>query len=97
MVHKHGHFPVERLWGDIMNQIKNLDGQRFGSLTVIKHHPRKMAGANAHWLCQCDCGNLLIVRGDNFTSGHSKKCSHCTGGRGHSSIFVKEGDLNGVV
>lgn len=38
----------------------DLVGQRFGRLTVIKRHGTKKNG-NASWLCQCDCGNKVVV------------------------------------
>ena len=42
---------------------KDLTGQRFGRLTVIKYHHSK---SNAYWLCQCDCGNTTVVNGGSL-------------------------------
>lgn len=36
--------------------IKDLTGQKFGKLTVIRLDGRDAHG-NARWLCKCDCGN----------------------------------------
>lgn len=58
------------------SNFKDLTGQRFGTLIVIKrvddllHSNRK----KVKWLCQCDCGNETIVESSNLTSGHTKGC-----------------------
>ena len=53
--------------------LKNLLGQRFGTLTVVKR-----MGSNAQheamWECQCDCGNTIIVSGHHLRDGHTKSC-----------------------
>lgn len=51
----------------------DLTGQRFGKLKVIK---RVGSGENraATWLCQCDCGNKLIVLSTSLRSGHTTSC-----------------------
>lgn len=58
----------------------DLSGKRFGYLTVVsvaeddnKHHGQK-------WVCKCDCGNMVVVRGDGLKSGHTKSCG-CTNKR----------------
>lgn len=52
---------------------KNLIGQKFGRLTVLKEDfiDKKHC---IHWLCQCDCGNLVSVRTDQLKSGRAKSC-----------------------
>ena len=78
--------------------IHDLTDKCFGSLKVVKYTTRRGVGHNAQWLCQCDCGRYLIVRGDNLTSGHTSQCSVCRG-RGVQSVFVEGGveDRDGVV
>lgn len=46
-------------------------GTRFGKLTVIKcdHIDRYR-----YYLCKCDCGNEIVVRGNSLTSGNTKGC-----------------------
>jgi hypothetical protein len=53
-------------------KLKNLVGQRFGRLTVIKRAPNT---SRARWLCQCDCGNKKIVFGNCLI----KKCTQSCG------------------
>lgn len=96
MVYQHGYFKIERFWGDFMRKINDLTGQRFGHLTVLKRSERRLSG-NIQWLCHCDCGNNLIVRGDNLTTGHSTQCVDCKPKGGVQSIFVKGVDEDGVV
>jgi hypothetical protein len=50
-----------------MSQLKDLTGQRFGRLVVIRREPRN--SKNAHWLCQCDCGKSAVVSSPNLTHG----------------------------
>lgn len=54
------------------NKIKNLIGQRFGVLTVIKR--AENIGGRAAWLCKCDCGNTKIARSSNLQKGHTQSC-----------------------
>lgn len=50
----------------------NIAGMRFGLLTVIKRTPNPSHAA--YWLCQCDCGNTVPVRGANLRRGKTKSC-----------------------
>jgi hypothetical protein len=52
--------------------MKDLTGQRFGMLTVLQREGTK----NGHvtWLCECDCGNMSIVRGSDLHSGKAATC-----------------------
>lgn len=55
-----------------MPAFKDLTGQKFGKLTVIKRAPN--IGKNVAWECKCDCGNITIVTSHNLASGHTKSC-----------------------
>ncbi len=79
-------------------KIKDLTGQRFGSLTAIECSSRRGKGTNSQWLCRCDCGRYLIVRNDNLATGHTGLCSICKG-NGRKSVFIERGveDRDGVV
>lgn len=56
-----------------MSKLKDLTGQRFGRLTVIKRDENDKRG-NVQWLCECDCGKSAIVRGYQLTVGKTKSC-----------------------
>lgn len=50
----------------------NLTKQRFGRLVVIERTGSKKNKAT--WLCLCDCGNFVIVVGQNLRRGGTKSC-----------------------
>ena len=61
-------------------------GKRFHHLSVIglsdewfknpsKDYPNKR---RRKWLCKCDCGNIVKLRGNKVLSGHTKSCG-CRG------------------
>lgn len=54
-------------------KIKNRINIRYGRLIVIKLHSQDYNG-NAYWLCKCNCGNEIIVRGRDLQSGNTKSC-----------------------
>lgn len=56
-----------------MGKFKDLIGQRFGRLTVIRLADNKKHGRIA-WLCQCDCGQLVEALSDSLMSGNTKSC-----------------------
>ena len=61
--------------------MKDLIGQKFGRLTVIKRGPNNKS-KNAQWWCLCDCQTnklpdeqkLTLVVGTNLTRGITKSC-----------------------
>ena len=55
-----------------MKKVKDISGQKFGRLTAIKF--LRIEKHKAVWLCKCECGNLLEVRGTDLTKGHTKSC-----------------------
>ena len=61
----------------------DLTGQRFGNLIALKPDEPyiKPSGKKiSTWLCQCDCGNTVVVRTEYLRSGHTKSCG-CACGR----------------
>lgn len=72
-----------------MGQGLNLEGQKFGRLTVISRH-----GSNKHnsrtWNCLCECGNRTIVCSYNLRSGNSYSCG-CYARERTREIFTKHG------
>ncbi len=66
-----------------MTESINMAGQRFGRLAVLGQLPRERAKAlrlrrGAHWICQCDCGQLRIAFGNMLRSGAVTACKVCT-------------------
>lgn len=65
-----------------MTKFKDLTGQKFGRLTVLKLAYKKPKnnnkGTRCYWLCQCECGNTKNVLTEALKSGHTKSCG-CLG------------------
>ena len=51
----------------------NLIGNKYGLLTVIDIDS-SIDSSNTYWICKCDCGNTVSVRGTSLKSGHTKSC-----------------------
>ena len=51
---------------------KDLTEQRFGRLVVLKRVANR--GQKVRWLCQCDCGNQVVVDSSSLLSGNTKSC-----------------------
>ena len=52
---------------------RDLTGQVFGKLTVLKESPERKSG-RVCWECQCECGTIKIVRATDLTCGKTKSC-----------------------
>lgn len=50
----------------------DLTGRRFGRLVVMGR--AEDHGKSTVWLCHCDCGKDVVVRGDNLRSGGTRSC-----------------------
>lgn len=55
-----------------MPRLKDLTGQRFGRLVVLKRTDNM--GKQTAWLCKCDCGIEKAVPYWNLVSGQTKSC-----------------------
>jgi len=47
-------------------------GNKYGKLTVLKYDSIKFS--QKAYLCQCDCGNTVVVASNNLKKGNSKSC-----------------------
>lgn len=70
-------FPSER-----PGKIRNLVGQRFGLLTVIRfvgmhHHPPSQN--KPVWLCRCDCGQECLRQGNSLAHPQKEPSCGCRG------------------
>lgn len=61
---------------DIASEIRgiNLNGQRFGLLTVEGLDIEKSTSEKKYWICQCDCGNRISVSTGDLRSGNTQSC-----------------------
>lgn len=56
-----------------MGKAKNLTGQKFGRLTVIKRNGTSKSG-KIIWECRCDCGKIKNVVSASLINGGTKSC-----------------------
>lgn len=67
-----------------MSSRKSLEGQHFGKLIAVKELPPATKGGNYRYECRCDCGNTIIARRGNLTSGNTTSCGCTRKGHTHS-------------
>ena len=67
-------------------RFKDLSGQRFGKLIVIKPINKMCGEKSIKYECKCDCGNTTYVLGINLTKGFTKSC----GCNWHNSYGIKK-------
>lgn len=53
---------------------RDLTGQTFGRLSVLSLSSFIYSNGGRKWECRCSCGNLVVIRGDSLTSGHTSSC-----------------------
>ena len=75
-------------------QLKNEIGNVYGYLTVIERAENDKEG-RAQWLCQCKCGNQVIVRGKALRNGNTKSCGCYQRERAAQSNMDRVGSLVG--
>ena len=56
-----------------MSVKKDLTGQRFGRLVVVRESEKRINGC-VGWECVCDCGETTIVSGVHLRRGKTKSC-----------------------
>ena len=73
------------------SQAKDISGQRFGMLQVVKldHINNQIT----YWLCKCDCGNNTVVAKSNLLNGNTKSCG-CLASEGEKIIAEKLNKYN---
>jgi hypothetical protein len=53
---------------------EDLTGRRYGKLIVVKQDLNKVGSNRIYWVCQCDCGNIKSIMGQNLKYNISKSC-----------------------
>lgn len=70
----------------------DLTNQRFGHLIVLYEAPKHLRNSaqKVAWVCQCDCGNEVIVSGDKLRNGEQKTC-------GHKCQYYRDNFINNLI
>lgn len=50
-----------------------LEGKKFGRLTVIRYDGHSKSNKRT-WLCECECGNNVVVIGSHLVNGNTRSC-----------------------
>lgn len=70
----------------------DLTNKKFGCLQVLKQADNiQTPNGRSHiaWLCECECGNQIVVCGDNLRNGHTVSC----GCKKNVKCFQKQGKI----
>lgn len=67
--------------------MKDLIGEKFGLLTVIKHAGKP--SKRHRWICRCDCGTEKNIQGNHLTYGKIKSCGCLKKRSGKDSPFFR--------
>lgn len=59
--------------GEYMPKVEDLTNRIFEKLKVIERTDNDKNG-KACWVCQCECGNIVIVRGSDLKRKHTTSC-----------------------
>jgi len=72
-------------------KIKDLTEKKFGRLTVMKRvvYTEGIRKGTTYWLCQCDCGKRIVVRGKSLKNGTTKSCG-CFRSESFRKIFYNK-------
>ena len=67
--------------------LKDLTNLTFNKLTVIKRDLEKPCGKGqfAYWICKCECGNIVSIRGDHLRNNDVISCG-CINSKGEMKI-----------
>jgi hypothetical protein len=59
-----------------MGKIKDITGQKFGTLTAlhITDKPQNIKDRHTYWLCKCDCGKEIVCCGKHLRLGRINSC-----------------------
>lgn len=81
---------------------KDLVGREFGDLKVYAYSHKDKHG-HLVWICRCNCGVIIHVRGGNLLRGVSARCTWCRlkrsglrlgkyqkGRKGHAKAIISE-------
>jgi hypothetical protein len=68
--------------------MKDITGQRFGKLVVLKVDHLDLRRRSWWWHCKCDCGSTCIIDGHSLRSGNTQSCGCLRLERLSEKLFV---------
>ena len=55
-----------------LGKARDLSQQKFGYLTPL--YRTENASGKTAWVCQCDCGEIMVATADHLLRGHTQSC-----------------------
>ena len=52
----------------------DMVGKTFDRLKVLERYPENTKDRKAQWVCQCECGNIVVVSGKKLRSKNTRSC-----------------------
>ncbi len=77
-----------------MAALKDITGQKFGRLTVIKR-VRNAKNGHIRYLCICECGCKIVTQGDSLCSGKTASCG-CLQVEASRLVNTKHGHIKSI-
>lgn len=65
---------VQKSCGCRSTRSQNLQGRKFGRLTVVEPTGRIEPDGSINWLCYCECGKQTCVSSNKLLTGRTKSC-----------------------
>jgi len=66
---------------------RNIVGEKFGRLVVVRLSRKRGLGNQLYWLCRCNCGVEVYICGNNLKSGKTRSCGCLRVERSRSQRF----------
>lgn len=81
-------------------KIKNIAGQRFDHLVVLRRSDRYVMISNQKrkymWECRCDCGEVVYRLSEKMRLGKNCACKTCLGKAAASAMYESAGFVEGT-
>lgn len=81
-------------------KIKDIEGQRFGHLVVVKRSEKYVTVAGRTrkylWECRCDCGATVYRLSEKLRTDRNCACKECMGKHAASAMTGKAGFVEGT-
>lgn len=73
---KNGHTKSCGCYRKMLPQRRSLDlqGHRYGRLTVLEAYRTPESSDGEYWRCRCDCGNTVVCHKESLRSGNTRSC-----------------------
>jgi hypothetical protein len=60
-----------------MTKLIDHTGKVYGKLTVLRRGESIDKRNSPCWVCQCECGSTVTIRGYSLSTGNTKSCPYC--------------------